>query len=194
MPKEDVSPVAQQRVWEEHLNKEARQQSKFREASEAAPFSLNPQSLKAKTLPKVKINEREARFLDRERAALATIQKQLASRAAAASAPATVHPNNAATVLPAIASPSQTRQNAGASQTYESLPTLSTKKQHEQSLDELMARVHQGPKAKYAFPQTEAQELGWMTRPLVKPDRQFQHGLKSCDVTAFAHFAVSRKN
>ncbi len=191
MVKNDMSPVAQQRVWEEHLVKEARQQSKFRSASDEVPFSINPQSLKSKTLPEVKINRREARFLDRERAALAAIQRQLAARTAASAAPAI----NTASALPTLTSP--TRGSASATRradaTLESLPPLQTRQVDKATLEK-MALVHQGPKAKYAFPQTEAQELGWLSKPLVRPDTLFHHGLKSCDVTAFANFAVSRNS
>ncbi|XP_041358185.1 protein FAM183B-like [Gigantopelta aegis] len=36
---------------------------------------------------------------------------------------------------------------------------------------EVIERAHQEPVKKYAFPQTEAQELGWISKPLLETDK-----------------------
>ena len=200
--------MAQQRVWEEHLLKVAAQERRYAAEGRgpaAASFSVNPTKLKSKTMTDPKINRRDARFLDRERAALAAIQKQLADRVSDESkAGASSHGQPSA--LPAITSPARQAASAGAADasrpSFEPLPALASTSQRgatksaaagDERLREAMSSVHKGPTAKYSFPQTESQELGWMSQPLVRPERQFRHGLKSCDVTKFATFAVSRK-
>ncbi|CAH1775662.1 unnamed protein product [Owenia fusiformis] len=35
----------------------------------------------------------------------------------------------------------------------------------------VIGRAHQEPVKKYSYPQTEAQEVGWITRPLIDSDR-----------------------
>eukprot|EP01059_Diplonema_ambulator_P014841 TRINITY_DN2585_c0_g3_i1.p1 TRINITY_DN2585_c0_g3~~TRINITY_DN2585_c0_g3_i1.p1 ORF type:complete len:171 (+),score=35.59 TRINITY_DN2585_c0_g3_i1:49-513(+) len=53
-------------------------------------------------------------------------------------------------------------------------------------IHECLLSVHKTPVEKYPFPQTESQEIGWISQPLVKPQPQFQHSLRSCDITRFA--------
>ncbi|XP_002737174.1 cilia- and flagella-associated protein 144-like [Saccoglossus kowalevskii] len=36
----------------------------------------------------------------------------------------------------------------------------------------IIHRAHQEPVKKYTFPQTEAQEIGWMSKPLIPQDRE----------------------
>jgi hypothetical protein len=207
MVNHDMTPVARQRVWEEHLLKVAAQERRYSAAAgEVHCFSVNPMKLKGKTMTDPKINRRESRFLDRERAALESIQRQLAGRIAAEQTSTTPLPIAAADVplIPAARNLPDAAAAVGNRST--SLPpirgaTVDTKAASskprgrfdtEAGLLEAMATVHQGPTAKYAFPQTESQEVGWMSRPLVRPDRHFHHGLKTCDVTRYATFAVQR--
>lgn len=178
MPKMDMSPVAQQRVWEEHLVKVASQQ---RKQNAHAEFSVNPLRMKSKTMTEPKINKRELRFLDRERAALEAIQRQLKQRAEASDRPAA-----------AADPPSEATTQRGTAPPLPPIRGSSKPPAGDDALESLMASAHAPPTKKYKFPQTEAQELGWMTSPLVKRDPLFAHGLRSCDVTRFSTFAVKK--
>ena len=41
------------------------------------------------------------------------------------------------------------------------------------------------PTEKYAFPQTEAQEYGWVSKPIVPTKPEFEHKIHTSDVTRF---------
>ena len=45
---------------------------------------------------------------------------------------------------------------------------------------------------KYDEPQTSAQEVGWMNKPLVAPNPRFVHGLKAGEATAKADDALEK--
>jgi hypothetical protein len=63
-------------------------------------------------------------------------------------------------------------------------------------LDSILTAVHKTPKDKYDFPQTEAQEMGWLNRPLlVHPQgSRFNHPRKTCEVTRYAAHIVASSN
>eukprot|EP01064_Diplonema_japonicum_P025653 TRINITY_DN37066_c0_g1_i2.p2 TRINITY_DN37066_c0_g1~~TRINITY_DN37066_c0_g1_i2.p2 ORF type:complete len:174 (+),score=48.25 TRINITY_DN37066_c0_g1_i2:60-524(+) len=54
-------------------------------------------------------------------------------------------------------------------------------------IKQCLLSVHKTPIDKYPIPQTESQEIGWLSRPLVPTQSEFQHALRSCDITKFAN-------
>ncbi len=194
-----MSEIEKQKVWEEHLRKVAH----FQRLHHVEPaFRINPYTASKHMLPQP-INPREARFLDREKAALSTFTKRLGGSAGAT----VVSDRPAAAALSASITLQKT--NDGAGQTTiktvaapASLPPIvlvkdplvvsprgaeanATNHGAEFSVVDRVTEVSRRPTEKYSFPQTEAQELGWYSRPLVPTDPRFRHGLKSCDVTQF---------
>eukprot|EP00994_Dinema_validum_P004426 NODE_2476_length_689_cov_94.073437_g2024_i0.p1 GENE.NODE_2476_length_689_cov_94.073437_g2024_i0~~NODE_2476_length_689_cov_94.073437_g2024_i0.p1 ORF type:complete len:165 (+),score=20.40 NODE_2476_length_689_cov_94.073437_g2024_i0:79-573(+) len=55
-------------------------------------------------------------------------------------------------------------------------------------LDQTLSAVHKTPKDKYESAQTEAQEIGWVCRPLVvqPPGSRFVHPRQTCEITKYA--------
>jgi hypothetical protein len=210
MVRNDMSPVAQQRVWVEHLHKLSTQERRAAAAgTSSGTFSVNPMKLKGKTMTEPKINQRETRFLNREHAALAAMQRQLERSDPSSAAAMQLQQSLPAIGRPA-ASASVKREAAGVDpaekpSTASRLPALPGASPHgasaskrataaidAASLHEAMATANRGPTAKYSFPQTESQEVGWMSQPLVRPERQFTHGLKKCDVTKMNAFVRAK--
>jgi hypothetical protein len=225
-----MSPVAEARVWEEHLAKIDMQQRKH---THVGVFNINPYNMRNKTLAESKISKRPDRFLDREAAALDAINGQLRRRlqevelreSHAGGAQAQLQQQAPATAegstwksqskLPGIAGRGGTassrdviaahllQYDTPAPQSAKTaLPALNdADSKHRAALQESLARqlisVTQVPTKRYKVPQTEAQELGWNSKPLYVPSAQnqakFKHGLVSCDVTRFSHYAVGRK-
>ena len=180
----DMSEVARQRVWEEHLVKISAQAAKAGGLNET--FTVNPYRMQGKTITEPKINKRPARFLDREKAALEAIAKQLGPKAEALG----LIPEP--TRLPPIAAAgSSARGGLGDSEKLPPLP--SARKPDEEDAGHKSLRklheIHEVPTKKYKFPQTESQEFGWLSQPLLKGGHQI-HGKKSCDETRFAVHAV----
>jgi|EP00670_Eutreptiella_braarudii_P002651 hypothetical protein len=60
-------------------------------------------------------------------------------------------------------------------------------------LDKTLKAVHDMPKDKYPYPQTEQQEVGWVSDPLVREarDSKFTHPKHTCDITRFAANIIS---
>jgi hypothetical protein len=57
-------------------------------------------------------------------------------------------------------------------------------------------RAQETPQQKYEFPQTEAQEIGWDTTPLVSPkreDRRLNHPRRNSEITKFMDAAWKLK-
>ena len=50
-----------------------------------------------------------------------------------------------------------------------------------------------GPQRKYHWPQTEAQEVGWNTEPLMENPKEFYHPNGTCDITEYADAYVRSK-
>eukprot|EP00794_Sanderia_malayensis_P007818 gene7818-8665_t len=52
----------------------------------------------------------------------------------------------------------------------------------------VIKRAHETPVEKFAFPQTEAQEIGWMNQPLIKNQRKdprLHHPRSHSEITTF---------
>eukprot|EP00667_Euglena_gracilis_P023065 EG_transcript_25920 len=62
-----------------------------------------------------------------------------------------------------------------------------------EALDRSLKGVHLVPKDKFPFPQTEAQEIGWLGGPLTEAskDPRFQYHKKSCDMTKYADTIIA---
>ena len=188
----DMNEVARQRVWEEHLVKLSAQSRKAGALN--TNFTVNPYHMQGKTITEPKLNARPARFLDREHAALVSITKQLGDRAEKVLGPLPPAPGTSST-LPPLSTKSNGGSARGASTAGESLPPLQSTNNGapaddigQKSLRQLR-EVHRAPTQKYQFPQTEAQELGWLSKPLLAGPPVI-HAKKSCEETRFATHAV----
>jgi hypothetical protein len=56
------------------------------------------------------------------------------------------------------------------------------------------AEAKQGPQEKYHWAQTEAQEVGWSTRPLMENPKEFFFPNGTCDITDYANTYVKSNN
>merc|ERR1740130_1801434 len=52
----------------------------------------------------------------------------------------------------------------------------------------VLAEAALPPKQRYHWPQTSAMEVGWMTDPLLEPEKgeQWKRGIVNCDITKYA--------
>eukprot|EP01060_Flectonema_neradi_P015479 TRINITY_DN22092_c0_g1_i1.p1 TRINITY_DN22092_c0_g1~~TRINITY_DN22092_c0_g1_i1.p1 ORF type:complete len:200 (+),score=49.54 TRINITY_DN22092_c0_g1_i1:72-602(+) len=159
-----ISEVAKEKIWKEHV----RTESQYRNSKEK--FSVNPYRL-AKTKPVCEnITKRSKRFLSKERFLLESIQNQMGKSA------------NSELL-------SQVNNDINWNATNETDEVDSNKERIQKTAEEIrdcLLSVQKTPIDKYINPMTEAQEIGWLSKPLVPAEAQFSHALKSCDITRFA--------
>ncbi|XP_067825593.1 protein FAM183A [Heptranchias perlo] len=68
--------------------------------------------------------------------------------------------------------------------------------EEDQNLGKILGRKFLEPRMKYTFPQTEAQEIGWMTTPLVTSDltdRRLNFHHHSNEITKFMEYYWRQK-
>lgn len=61
---------------------------------------------------------------------------------------------------------------------------------------EVFKRAQETPQTKYSFPQTEAQEIGWDTAPLIDPlrhDSRLHHPRSNSEITKYMDAAWRQK-
>ena len=156
-----ISEVAKEQIWKEHVKNE----SNYMNWKES--FSINPYRLD-KTKPVTdSIAKRSKRFLCKEKALLASIQSQLGALNGTADGAADAHTGD------------DTAKSADATSHDDRL-----QKTAECIKDSLLA-IHKTPVQKYRHPMTESQEVGWISRPLLTPNPEYDHSLRSCDITRF---------
>eukprot|EP01063_Lacrimia_lanifica_P040078 TRINITY_DN8973_c0_g1_i1.p1 TRINITY_DN8973_c0_g1~~TRINITY_DN8973_c0_g1_i1.p1 ORF type:complete len:173 (+),score=70.51 TRINITY_DN8973_c0_g1_i1:74-592(+) len=157
----NISEVAKEQIWKEHVKNE----SHYMNSKES--FSINPYNLH-KTKPICEsIAKRPKRFLGKEQALLASIQSQLGQSDAADT-----------TLLEQV--------NSDINKSTLSPEETARREKTATDIKNCLLSVHKTPVDKYGAPMTESQEVGWLSRPLLQVDRQFNHSLKSCDITRFA--------
>ena len=199
MPTESATAVAKEKIWKEHLDKCSNQERKHRK--DIHTFSMNPfRAMQPNNRPLAEpCNKRQNRFLDRDKAALGAIIKQLGPEKARHLMDEPGEGSDGAITEYSIP---QQRSNAG----NDSLPPIHGAQRSEggasqslvggeENVKKLLAMVTQTPVEKYDFPMTESQELGWMPpRQKAKADNRFRFGKKNCEVTKFASAVSISKN
>ena len=155
-----ISEVAKEQIWKEHVRNES-QYMNWKET-----FSINPYRLD-KTKPMCdSISKRQRRFLCKDQALLASIQRQLNVS------------KEAGGELAAVFSDVAPEEDL--------LEEEKRKRKTADNIKESLLAVHKTPAQKYSAPQTESQELGWVTKPLIPRNADFHHALRSCDITRFS--------
>lgn len=191
MPSEQASAVAKEKIWKEHLDKCALQERRHR--VEHPVFRRNPFTMALHDRPLAEsINRRSDRFLDRDKAALSAILKQLGPRAKELTEGDDDDEFAVPLPLPADTNTSGGRGSVIGAPSVGPTPSIASTKVTEDDADtkvlkKLLAQVHQTPHEKYNFPMTTAQELGWIP-PIrkAKEDQRFRFGIKNSEITKFA--------
>ena len=191
MPAEAATAVAKERIWKEHLDKCAHQERRHRVKDPV--YRVNPFRMVKHDRPLAEpINRREQRFLDRDKAALAAIVKQLGPRAKELMEDG----DDLGTSLPPIHEAKSALPVAESVSLRNSVVPPEEEDEGSRQVRTMLTRVHQTPVEKYSFPMTESQELGWIPpRRKAKEDGRFRFGLKNCEMTKFAgaHSLASKK-
>eukprot|EP01012_Entosiphon_sulcatum_P056924 TRINITY_DN80640_c0_g1_i1.p1 TRINITY_DN80640_c0_g1~~TRINITY_DN80640_c0_g1_i1.p1 ORF type:complete len:194 (+),score=28.61 TRINITY_DN80640_c0_g1_i1:27-584(+) len=158
--------VHRQTIWAEHIRKERMHRA------DKETFSINPNNLRRAVLTEP-ISQRQKRFLDREAAMLETITHRLR------------HEDELQRRNEFEYEPTSTGQlHASLTPHRSQVPTLPPLPTH---ISRPLADAHKTPKERHAVPQTSAQEVGWLSEPLVSQPSlgRFSFNRKACELTKY---------